>query len=471
MNIDTVDDQTTLLSATNEDLKDGVFHFPEGAGITSIAANAFSLCTNLTSIIIPDGVTSIGAYAFYGCENLKHIKLPVSVASADPIIFANCQKLSHIFIDTDEVGEINRFKKLFNNDRWLYPRRMQDLVLPVKLFQLQQEVLNRFCLQCPSLAGLAQVAVPATLQGVIAQFNSTDYPEYKRLSNALAQVSHPASDSDYEHYQERLSQICHEHIGMYKRQHGISRLQHYIETMEPGIPANFRDGKIKSTNQQNQEVVQTYTISKQILAHFRHNLPLDLTIADYQLIRRKPKLLEILATTQTAAHWEAQYTNLLNVLKGKTDELILFGEFEPRRYSKTGDVAKTLIQELTDAGKAFFANPDKASATVFQDACHAAIGAAEGEFKKNRSPGSISYWNELNPILKGIIGILALLTVIPAVIISATSTHGYAKTFFAKCPTDSWEKLHAFEKRLEQLHINMEDAADEDTVLDPALMV
>ena len=54
-------------------------------------------------------------------------------------------------------------------------------------------------------------------------------------------------------------------------------------------------------------------------------------------------------------------------------------------------------------------------------------------------------WNELNPVLKGIAGILAFVTVIPAIIVSVKSTHGFVKTFFDRCPTDSWKKLHDFE--------------------------
>ena len=42
----------------------------EGKPVTKIEEEAFLLCTNLTSITIPDSVTSIGEKAFWNCTSL-----------------------------------------------------------------------------------------------------------------------------------------------------------------------------------------------------------------------------------------------------------------------------------------------------------------------------------------------------------------------------------------------------------------
>ncbi len=49
--------------------------------VISIDRNAFMNCNGLTSITIPEGVTSIGDGAFYGCTGLTSITIPNSVTS------------------------------------------------------------------------------------------------------------------------------------------------------------------------------------------------------------------------------------------------------------------------------------------------------------------------------------------------------------------------------------------------------
>ena len=61
--------------------------------VTNISNSAFSYCTILTSINIPEGITSIGEKAFYKCSKLTSIEIPCSVTDIEGQAFENCSNL------------------------------------------------------------------------------------------------------------------------------------------------------------------------------------------------------------------------------------------------------------------------------------------------------------------------------------------------------------------------------------------
>ena len=64
--------------------------------VTTIGTWAFSDCTSLTSITIPDSVTRIGDDAFYGCTSLTNITIPDSVTTIGNSVFYGCKSLTDI---------------------------------------------------------------------------------------------------------------------------------------------------------------------------------------------------------------------------------------------------------------------------------------------------------------------------------------------------------------------------------------
>ena len=80
------------------------------SGVTSMGNDAFSGCSGLTNITIPDSVTSIGDYAFGGCSGLTSITIPDSVTSIGFAMFRECRRLESItlpFIGAELNGTKN----------------------------------------------------------------------------------------------------------------------------------------------------------------------------------------------------------------------------------------------------------------------------------------------------------------------------------------------------------------------------
>ena len=66
--------------------------------MTSIGAGAFSGCSSLTEVTIPEGVTSIGAGAFQSCDSLTKATIPEGVTSIRDSVFEGCSSLTEVTI-------------------------------------------------------------------------------------------------------------------------------------------------------------------------------------------------------------------------------------------------------------------------------------------------------------------------------------------------------------------------------------
>ncbi|MBO4451696.1 MAG: leucine-rich repeat domain-containing protein [Bacteroidaceae bacterium] len=67
--------------------------------VTSIGSSAFSGCTGLTSLTLPNSVTSINDYAFSGCSSLTSLTIPANVTTIGEKAFSDCSGLTSIVVD------------------------------------------------------------------------------------------------------------------------------------------------------------------------------------------------------------------------------------------------------------------------------------------------------------------------------------------------------------------------------------
>ena len=72
----------------------------DGQTVTSIPFEAFSNCTNLTSVTIPSTVTSVNPRAFQNCSGLTEITLPSSVTNLGSYVFSGCTSLKTVTIES-----------------------------------------------------------------------------------------------------------------------------------------------------------------------------------------------------------------------------------------------------------------------------------------------------------------------------------------------------------------------------------
>lgn len=71
---------------------------------TAIGHGAFSNCSNISEIRLPDSVNSIAAGAFYNCSSLKNIEIPEGVDAIKESTFAKCILLEKVTIPSSVVS-------------------------------------------------------------------------------------------------------------------------------------------------------------------------------------------------------------------------------------------------------------------------------------------------------------------------------------------------------------------------------
>ena len=88
--------------------------------VTSIGNHAFRECRGLTSVTIPGSVTSIGNQAFYNCSGLTSITIPNSVTSIGISAFVGCSSLTSVILNCNAIVSASKtssssMKNIFGN--------------------------------------------------------------------------------------------------------------------------------------------------------------------------------------------------------------------------------------------------------------------------------------------------------------------------------------------------------------------
>ena len=133
--------------------------------VTSIGSSAFSRCSGLTSVTIPEGVTSIGSFAFSGCTGLTSVTIPNSVTSIGSSAFNGCSSLKEVHIsdlvawcNVDFEPDSNPLyyaKNLYLNDK-----KVTDLIIPDGVTAIKKYAFK-------GCTGLTSVTIPGSVTSIV----------------------------------------------------------------------------------------------------------------------------------------------------------------------------------------------------------------------------------------------------------------------------------------------------------------
>ncbi|MBP5707141.1 MAG: leucine-rich repeat protein [Spirochaetales bacterium] len=116
--------QAVIISAVSKNITAVTIpSYIDGMPVTAIEDDAFSGCTSLTKIDIPNGVIRIGNRAFFNCRLLKNLTIPNSVISIGTGAMHNCYSLTNLTLPNFLVNiGANTFRSC---------RSLQQLTIPV----------------------------------------------------------------------------------------------------------------------------------------------------------------------------------------------------------------------------------------------------------------------------------------------------------------------------------------------------
>ena len=157
--------------------------------VTSIGSSAFSHCSGLTEVTIPNSVTKIGYGAFSSCTSLTSVTIPNSVTEIGDFTFGYCSALTEVYCYAKEPPTIN---SITLNSRTFY-----KVNVAIATLYVPEESIEEYKTTAPWNSFGTIVALPDFLRGDVNGDGEVNVGDLVSVSNYMAgdvSVSKDAAD-------------------------------------------------------------------------------------------------------------------------------------------------------------------------------------------------------------------------------------------------------------------------------------
>lgn len=230
-----------------------------------------------------------------------------------------------------------------------------------------------------------------------------------------------------------------------------------IEYVNIPLPHNVKSVLSTTVSEDNTAAVTT-SASKKIEA-----APVELDVAEVKpdiklsdIGVKEEQTKKIKKPAQPKIDLSVEYIQFYSSLRKLADiyeKLSEKGRHGNTNYQNTAEKVLKVYVSIKDAGESFFANPDNTTFINFSDVTFAQIKSIDPVLQEHRGN---QFGRGILTLLNGLLGVIAALTVIPALIIEATSNKGYAGTFFTSPETESAKAFKYVKRALIDQGINIE---------------
>lgn len=148
-----------------------------------------------------------------------------------------------------------------------------------------------------------------------------------------------------------------------------------------------------------------------------------------------------------------QFYASLRELADIYEKLSAKGKYGNKNYQNTAEQVLNVYVSIKDAGESFFSKPNNRTLINFSNITIAQINSIDPVLQEHRGN---QFGRGIVAVLNGLLGIIAALTVIPALIVEVSTNKGYAGTFFSAPQPESAKAFQSVKKGLIDQGLNIE---------------